>query len=179
MSIQVFILTKLMSGNTYPYKLKKELSQPVALDQLSNITESKLYYHFESLQKQGLIEVVEVLKEENRPDKHVYTITELGQLQLPEKIYELFEKSKIFGELILPTISLQYVDVERVISILQEKVRKLEKKYAQLVAVQQHPTIHKEKLVGITLFEQYIEQKFTDEIHYMERFIETLRANHT
>ncbi|PEC57462.1 transcriptional regulator, partial [Bacillus wiedmannii] len=34
MSIQIFILSKLMEDNTYPYKLKKQLSEPIPLDQL-------------------------------------------------------------------------------------------------------------------------------------------------
>lgn len=92
MPIQIFILSKLIQGNNYPYKLKKELSEKFPFGISSNLTESKLYYHFESLSKQGLIEPVEVIKEEKRPDKQVFAITEKGREILPEKIYHLFEK---------------------------------------------------------------------------------------
>lgn len=39
-----------------------------------------------------LITEVEVLKEENHSDKHVYAITDAGRKKLPEKIYELFDQ---------------------------------------------------------------------------------------
>ena len=49
MSIQIFILSKLMEKNTYPYLLKKELSEPIPYDKMSDLTENKLYYHFEKI----------------------------------------------------------------------------------------------------------------------------------
>ena len=76
MSIQIYILSKLTEGENYPYKLKKELSEPIPFDKMGNLTESKLYYHFESLTKQGLVEPREIIKEENRPDKQVFAITD-------------------------------------------------------------------------------------------------------
>lgn len=60
LSIQIYILSKLMEGDSYPYQLKKGLSEPVAFDKMANISESKLYYHFESLSKQGLIAPIEM-----------------------------------------------------------------------------------------------------------------------
>lgn len=53
MSIQVFILSKLMIGKTYPYELKKQMTEPIPLDELGGITESKLYYHFDALAKKA------------------------------------------------------------------------------------------------------------------------------
>mgnify|MGYP001951678924 CR=1 FL=1 len=94
MPIQIFILHMLSEENNYPYKLKKEFSKISSVDTLGYFTESKLYYHFESLLKQGLIEPVEVIKEERRPDKQMYAITEKGREHLPKKIYALFEKGK-------------------------------------------------------------------------------------
>lgn len=85
MSIQIYILSKLMDENNYPYKLKKELSTPIPFDKLLNLSESKLYYHFESLSKQGLVEQVEIIKEEHRPDKQVFSITDKGRKQLRSK----------------------------------------------------------------------------------------------
>jgi DNA-binding PadR family transcriptional regulator len=66
MSIQIFILSKLMKENNYPYKLKKQLSEPLPLDKWGGLTESKLYYHFDSLARQGFIQTVEIIKEEHR-----------------------------------------------------------------------------------------------------------------
>lgn len=85
MSIQVFILCKLIEGNNYPYKLKKLLSHPIPFDEFGGLTESKLYYHFDSLAKHGFIETVEVIKEDHRPDKQVFGITNKGREELPKK----------------------------------------------------------------------------------------------
>ncbi|MGM9943897.1 MAG: PadR family transcriptional regulator [Lysinibacillus sp.] len=128
MSIQIYILGKLMQKNTYPYQLKKDLSEPIPLAQIANITESKLYYHFESLTKQGLIEPVEVIKEENRPDKQVFTITEKGRQQLPEKIYDLFEKAKSITEMMTGIAFIHLVNRQKVISILEYKLATSERK---------------------------------------------------
>lgn len=92
MSIQIYILSKLAKESSYPYKLKKELSEPIPFDKLAHLTESKLYYHFESLTKQGLIEPTEIIKEENRPDKQVFAITEQGLAILPQKFISFLKK---------------------------------------------------------------------------------------
>ena len=125
MSIQIYILSKLIEEDNYPYKLKKELSEPIPFDKMANLTESKLYYHFESLTKQGLIEPLEVIKEENRPDKQVFAITDKGREQLPEKIYQMFEKTNILAEMIVGLMFLRHVEQSRIIRILEEKVELL------------------------------------------------------
>ncbi|MDT9025558.1 PadR family transcriptional regulator [Rossellomorea yichunensis] len=101
MSIHIFILSKLMKENNYPYKLKKQLSEPIPLDKLGGLTESKLYYHFDSLAKQGLIETVEIIREEHRPDKQVFGITAKGREELPGKIYKLFDQADDIRDMVL------------------------------------------------------------------------------
>jgi len=121
MSIQIFILSKLMEDNTYPYKLKKQLSEPIPLDQLSGLTESKLYYHFDSLAKKGLIETVEIIKEEHRPDKQVFRITDKGREELPKKIYKLFESADAISDMVVGLANLKYVNRNNVVEILEKK----------------------------------------------------------
>lgn len=101
MSIHIFILSKLMKENNYPYKLKKQLSEPIPLDKLGGLTESKLYYHFDSLAKQSLIETVEIIREEHRPDKQVFGITAKGREELPGKIYKLFDQADDIRDMVL------------------------------------------------------------------------------
>lgn len=121
MSIQIFILSKLMEDKNYPYKLKKQLSEPIPLDRLGGLTESKLYYHFESLVKQGLVEPVEVIKEEHRPDKQVFAITAKGREELPNKIYKLFESADEIKDMIVGLANIKYVDRDKVVDILEKK----------------------------------------------------------
>ncbi|GAK10435.1 PadR family transcriptional regulator, partial [Geomicrobium sp. JCM 19039] len=88
MSVQLFILGQIMESDTYPYELKKKLSEPIPLDRFGGITESKLYYHFKSIEKKGFVARTEVVKEENRPDKQLFQITEQGRHSLPKQIYD-------------------------------------------------------------------------------------------
>lgn len=122
MSIQVFILSKLMIGKTYPYELKKQMSEPIPLDELGGITESKLYYHFDSLAKHGLIEPVEIIKEQHRPDKQVFAITAKGREELPNKIYKLFESAIDLNDMVIALANIKFVDPEKVVTLLKEKV---------------------------------------------------------
>ena len=125
MPIQIYILSKLIEDNTYPYKLKKQLSEPIPFDQLGGLTESKLYYHFDSLAKKGFIEPVEIIKEENRPDKQVFTITAKGREELPKKIYKLFETATTITEMLIGLVNMKYVNRDRVVQILEKKLKKL------------------------------------------------------
>lgn len=124
MSIQVFILSKLMVEKTYPYKLKKQMTEPIPLDELGGITESKLYYHFDALAKKGLIEPVEVIKEENRPDKQVFGITAKGREELPNKIYKLFESANDINDIVIGLANLRYVDPEKAVALLNARLVK-------------------------------------------------------
>ncbi|MGE7603564.1 PadR family transcriptional regulator [Peribacillus sp. NPDC097675] len=133
MPIQVFILSKLMEDNNYPYKLKKQLSDPIPFDQLGGLTESKLYYHFDSLVKQGLIEIVEIIKEEHRPDKQVFGITAKGREELPNKIYKMFENAGSIGETVVGLANIKYVDRDKVVEILKNNKKKLIAKW-ELIA---------------------------------------------
>ena len=132
MPIQVFILSKLMEDNNYPYKLKKQLSDPIPFDQLGGLTESKLYYHFDSLVKQGLIEIVEIIKEEHRPDKQVFGITDKGREELPKKIYKLFENASSISDMVVGLAYLKYVDRDKVVEILKNNKKKLLAKWEQI-----------------------------------------------
>ncbi|MGF7050175.1 DNA-binding PadR family transcriptional regulator [Paenibacillus sp. DS2015] len=122
MSIQIYILSKLMDENNYPYKLKKELSSPIPFDKMGNLSESKLYYHFDSLSKQGLIEQVEIIKEEHRPDKQVFSITDKGRKQLPLKIYQLIENAEVISDMIVGLVYLRFVETDKVIPMIEKKI---------------------------------------------------------
>ncbi|MGB2873188.1 PadR family transcriptional regulator [Psychrobacillus psychrotolerans] len=175
MSIQIYILSKLMAEDNYPYKLKKELSDPIPFDKIGDLTESKIYYHFESLSKQGLIQQVEVIKEENRPDKQVYTITEKGREDLPKKIYELFEKANKLAEVIVGLMFLRYVEKSHIILILERKLESLHSKQLQLKDIYSH--IHVEDTVQemVDFADGYISDTIINEITWLENLIAKLK----
>ena len=110
----------------FHYELKKQLSEPIPLDQLSGLTESKLYYHFDSLAKKGLIETVEIIKEEHRPDKQVFRITDKGREEKTKKIYKLLESADAISDMLVGITYLKYVDRNKVIEILEKNYRVLQ-----------------------------------------------------
>lgn len=176
MSIQIYILSKLMEENNYPYKLKKELSGPIPFDKMGNLTESKLYYHFESLTKQGLIEPLEVIKEENRPDKQVFSITAKGREQLPEKIYQMFEKANNIAELVVGLMFLRHVEQSIIIRILEKKLDVLFAKQAQLKEIYGHIQKGGKALEMVDFAEGYFSDSILKEIFWLEKLLEKLRV---
>ena len=175
MSIQIFILSKLMEGNNYPYKFKKQISSPLPLDQMGGITESKLYYHFDSLAKQGLIKVVQVIREENRPDKQVYEITPKGRIELPNKIYKLFENAKSINEMVLGIATLKYVNRNKVLDILEKKLAMIKQIRSTVMKID-HQTItneHNEKY--LEFLDRYFTDNFNLNIYWLEELITHIR----
>ena len=175
MSIQIYILCKLIEGNNYPYKLKKEVSQLSSFNILGHFSESKLYYHFESLLKQGLIEPVEVVKEEKRPDKQMYAITEKGREKLPKKIYALFEKRDSLTDYFFGLYLLKYVDRSRIVRILESKLDILKLNIEKLKFAHECLQFDDEgrRLSEITT--DFFMDKFNNEIVAIQRIIEMLK----
>ena len=179
MSIQIYILSKLMEEDNYPYKLKKELSEPIPFDQIGNLTESKLYYHFESLTKQGLVEPSKVIKEENRPDKQVYMITDKGREELPKKIYELFEKANNVAEMIIGLMFLRHVEQSEIIPILEGKLGKIHKKQTKLQNLYSQIQVEQHIQEMVDFSNGYISDMIEKEIIWLEQLIEKLKMNVT
>lgn len=171
MAIQIFILSKLMEENTYPYKLKKQISALQPLDTVNGLTESKLYYHFESLAKQGFIESKEVIKEENRPDKHVFAITDKGREILPKKIYKLFENAETIGDMVIGLANLKYIDRDKTISLVEKKIRSLEKKREYLENLDDQIAIEAGQEVLADFLEDYAKYRIDGSIQFLERLI--------
>ncbi|WP_226956115.1 helix-turn-helix transcriptional regulator [Staphylococcus saprophyticus] len=82
---------------------------------MSGLTESKLYYHFDSLKKKGLIEVTQTIREENRPDKQIFAITDQGKDALPSMIYKLFKNANQITEMYIGIANLKYVDKKKIL----------------------------------------------------------------
>lgn len=177
MAIQIYILSKLIEGENYPYQLKKELSEPVPFDKIGNITESKLYYHFESLTKQGLIEPTTVIREENRPDKQYFSITEKGRQELPNKIYKVFEKASKMSELIVGLFFIRHVDVKKVIPLIQVKKLALEKKQLQMIEIYKQVNIPANVKKSAEIANDYMMEMTQREIEWYDRVIQQLQED--
>ncbi|NRG47730.1 PadR family transcriptional regulator [Bacillus sp. CRN 9] len=175
MSIQIFILSKLMEDNNYPYKLKKQLSKPIPLDELGGLTESKLYYHFDSLAKKGLIEAVEIIKEENRPDKQVYAITDEGRQELSKKIYQLFEDADSINEMVIGIATLKYVNRDKVVEILERKVENIKARWGTAKRFESKIAKDKDNEKLMKFLGSYFSKSIDDKIYWLEKLINRIQ----
>ncbi|MFP7170325.1 PadR family transcriptional regulator [Terribacillus halophilus] len=175
MSIQIFILSKLMEDNTYPYKLKKQLSEPIPLDKLGGLTESKLYYHFDSLAKQGLIEAVEIIKEEHRPDKQVFQITAKGRQELPKKIYKVMKNAEKISDMVVCLANIKYVDRDKVVSILEDTLEKITERWEEVQAYDKLVQRDEDKEQFIDFVSGYVTTRTEHTIHWMKELIKRVK----
>lgn len=176
MSIQIFILSKLMAENNYPYKLKKELSSPIPFDEMGKLTESKLYYHFDSLLKQGLVETVEVIHELNRPDKQIFSITDEGRKQLPLKMYELFTKANNLGEMIVGLVYIEFVDRQKVIEIFENRLKQHEEKLDKMISIYAKMKEKDQQRPVVMYYNDYFKDKMDRETYWLRTLIEGLKT---
>ncbi|GAB6930709.1 hypothetical protein JCM10914A_46920 [Paenibacillus sp. JCM 10914] len=175
MSIQIFILSKLMKENNYPYKLKKQLSEPIPLDQLVGLTESKLYYNFDSLAKKGLIEIVEIIQEEHRPDKQVFAITAKGREELPKQIYKLFENARKIEEMVVGLAAIKYVDREKVVEILEKKLNNINTRWEQVSGLGEKVEVDRDNEKLREFMTGYISTKTEHTIYWLKDLIQRIK----
>ncbi|WP_407270438.1 PadR family transcriptional regulator [Radiobacillus sp. PE A8.2] len=129
MSIRLYILGILAISNDHPYQIKKKLVRALPNSQFS---EGKFYYNFEALQKKGHIEAVEVVQEGKRPDKTLYAITTDGRKALEQGIYDSFKNTVILRELYISIYLLQFVDRQKVATILEDTITKEKQRLQQV-----------------------------------------------
>ncbi|MGM9951613.1 MAG: PadR family transcriptional regulator [Lysinibacillus sp.] len=175
MSIQIFILSKLMKGNSYPYELEKQLSNPVPLNTFAGLTENKLSYHFESLVKLGLIEPVGILKEEDGPERQVFAITDKGREELPKKIYKLLESAMNVSDMVLGLANLKYVDREQVLDILERKLESRIARRKRVEEIRRETPIDKDNHALVELVGKYMKTRGEHTIQWLEELIAEIR----
>lgn len=129
MSLQIFILGILSEGHHHPYDLKK-IFKKNKMDEVSEINDGKLYYNFESLLKKGCIEKIKVIREENRPERTIYGITDEGKEVLKEKIYDSFVNFKDIRSVYSSVIFIKHTDLEKTTYLLEELIVKMKRKIA-------------------------------------------------
>lgn len=176
MSIRIFILSQLMKENTYPYQLKKQLSEPIPYDEFTGLTESKLYYHFEALTKTGLIEPVEIIKEEHRPDKRVFMITSKGREELPKLIYKLFRDAVEVKDMVVGIACLDYVDRDQIIYILEEKLSNTREHWQELWSFEDKLEVDEERKILVHFLSEYFSSKIDHRTHWLEDLINRIKA---
>jgi len=125
MSIRLIILGLLMECNRHPYDIRQTIKIR-NWHMTFRIKDGSLYYAFEQLKADGLIEVAETIpvQGEHRPDKIVYRITDDGKEALQELIYkqieqDFFPQHPIFAA--LPFV--RHADAELAVPKLEKRLQ--------------------------------------------------------
>lgn len=129
MSIRLFILGTLAEKVCHPYMIKKIISETVHLDKILNLSDGRLYYHFEALQKKGYIKETQIIQESNRPDKTLYEITAAGRQALEDGIYKSFKNITDIVNIYISIQFLSYVDSKKVARILEGSIEEKKERW--------------------------------------------------
>ncbi|MDQ0270393.1 PadR family transcriptional regulator [Cytobacillus purgationiresistens] len=124
--IRIYILGMLAQTVNYPYMIRKRLLE---VQPYTSLSEGKFYYDFESLRKKQYIETVETIQEEKRPDKTMYTITNLGRDYLEEELYKCFKKNSELEDLYIAINFLDYIDTKKAGLIFEDTIQKEKKRW--------------------------------------------------
>ncbi|EUJ33819.1 PadR family transcriptional regulator [Listeria floridensis FSL S10-1187] len=128
MSLKLVILGVLDHKNVHPYDVKRFLKH-YKWDYLFQISDAKIYYAFESLQKGGFVRVDQVVENEKTPTKTVYAITEKGRDQIKKELYKIFKKDVLSYKAIYPALLfVDYAEKDLLLSFLDERKEKVKKR---------------------------------------------------
>lgn len=93
MSVKLVILGLLMEGNKHPYEIQQTINER-QMKHYIKLASGSLYYAFDTLEKDQLVKVVDVIRETNRPEKTVYSITDAGKEEFERLYFEQLLKKE-------------------------------------------------------------------------------------
>lgn len=126
MSMKLIILGLLMEGDKHPYEIQQIIKQR-NMDRYIRFQKGSLYYAFERLNKEGLIEVSEIVRESSRPDRTVHRITEAGRQEFKNLLYQQFSKMEPYYDPIYSALAfVKHVDDEIIIDMLSKRIQTIE-----------------------------------------------------
>ncbi|MFC4768029.1 PadR family transcriptional regulator [Effusibacillus consociatus] len=124
MELRLLILGLLCDQDLHPYEVLQILKMRQVHDYIK-VNYGTLYYAFEQLEKNGWIEVKEVIQEEKRPEKKVYRITETGRSEFKKMLHKAFRtESKMFHPLYPALMNADFADADQVKAAIKEKIEK-------------------------------------------------------
>ncbi|MCK5101140.1 MAG: PadR family transcriptional regulator [Desulfobacteraceae bacterium] len=162
MKVQLYILGFLKRhGAMHGYALKQILSERAS--DFARIKMSNIYYHFEKMEKQGLVKVSHE-KEGKRPDRQVYSITPAGEQTFSKLLSDALNLSFDFESIMDgPLFFSEYAENTQILEAFENRIQHLE------MAVEHIDTHKKEVLKYIPKnFKKYAGVLFDHHrVHYM------------
>lgn len=126
MSMRLIILGLLINGEKHPYEIQ-HLMKIKKMDKYIKFQKGSLYYAVEQLQKSGFIEVTDIIRDTNRPDKTIYRITEKGREEFNKLLLEQFSfVDYFFHPMYAALLFAQYGDNEKIAAVLDDRIKKVE-----------------------------------------------------
>jgi len=173
-TLQIFILGTLSEGDRHPYDIKKQVVRP--LDESLTINDGTLYYHFDSMEKKGLIRKIEVVHSENRPDKTMYAITDEGRAALEEGIYAAFQKMTSMTSLYSSLPFLGKVDNKKLAYLVEEAIGKFSKIVDRAAQANERiGEVPEEKREALLFIAGHARERIESDIKWLRVLLDTLR----
>ncbi|MGD6793430.1 PadR family transcriptional regulator [Metabacillus indicus] len=135
MSMKLVILGLLMEQNAHPYEMKQIMEQR-HMDHFMKLQKGSLYYAVEQLYKKEHIEIVDIIKDTNRPDKTIYSITESGKKLFHKMILdELSSDSNLYHPLFTGVAFTLHSNPQEVADVLEKRVELTKKRVTELKGI--------------------------------------------
>lgn len=129
MSVKLIVLGLLMGGEKHPYEMQ-HIMKIRKLDKFVSFYKGSLYYAVEQLKDEGFIEVSQVIKEEKRPDKTLYRITEAGKNEFQDLLLQQMSKEEqYYDPLYTALVFARYGDSKKIATVIHQKLSYAEKKF--------------------------------------------------
>jgi DNA-binding PadR family transcriptional regulator len=126
MSVKLIILGLLMGEERHPYEIQQIMKERY-MDKYIKFQKGSLYYAVEQLEKNGFIEVADIKKESNRPEKTIYRITTSGKEELQNCLLEQLSAFEHFYHPIYAALAFaKYADQAEVAALLKRRIEKVE-----------------------------------------------------
>jgi DNA-binding PadR family transcriptional regulator len=126
MSMKLVILGILMEGEKHPYEIQHIMKER-EMDQYIKLQKGSLYYAVEQLEKQKFIEVVDVIRDSNRPDRTIYRITAAGKEEFQRILLAQFASTqRVYHPMYAALAFARYGDQEKIAELIEEKIKQLE-----------------------------------------------------
>lgn len=126
MPIRILILGLLLQQERHPYEVLQQL-KAIQAERYIKLNYGKLYYAFDRLAADGLIEIRRTEQEAGRPERRVYGITTAGKERFPELVLTQFRKSEPLYHPFYPALFFAHqADQLQLKRLLEERLARLE-----------------------------------------------------
>jgi DNA-binding PadR family transcriptional regulator len=132
MSMKLAILGLLMEGDSHTYEIRHKMKDR-RMDNYMKIQDGSLYYAMDQLKKAGYVDAIEVVKDSNRPDRTIYSITATGKAEFQELLFKQLELPERFlPPLYLGLTFARHGNEDQIAAVLQAKIAQCELKVAKI-----------------------------------------------